>query len=67
MRKIWEHKSRSYKEAEEFDTQFWRKAGVQARWEATWMIVMQLDKMRGGRGVEPRLRRSVQRIKRARS
>ena len=65
MARIWENKTHSFKKAEEFDDRFWRKAGVQARWEATWMMVMQLDKMRGGRGVEPRLRRSIQHIKRA--
>jgi len=64
MRKIWERKSRSYEEAEEFDTQFWRKAGVQARWEATWMMVVNSLKMRGKSGRQLRLQRDIQRVRR---
>jgi len=64
MAKIWEHKTHSFKEAEEFDDRFWRKAGASARFIATWMMIVQWRKMRGKQGGQPRLRRSVQSIKR---
>jgi hypothetical protein len=64
MRKIWENKTRSFKETEEFDDRFWRRAGASARFVATWMMVMEWQKMRGKKGGQPRLRRSVQSIKR---
>ena len=64
MRRIWSHKSTSYKEAEEFDDRFWRRAGAYKRFEASWMMLIDLYKMRGLRRGLPRLRRTVQNIKR---
>lgn len=60
--KVWVHKARSFKEAEEFDIKFWRRAGVQARFSAAWTMLRDVMKMRGHRGRLPRLRRSVQNI-----
>lgn len=65
MIKIWENKTRSFKEAEKFDDQFWRRAGATARFAATWMMVLEWQKMRGKQGGQPRLRRSIQTVKRA--
>jgi len=62
MAKIWENKARSFKEAEEFDDRFWRRAGASARFVATWMMVMEWQKMRGKRSGQPRLKKSVGRI-----
>ena len=64
MRRIWSQKSTSYKEAEDFDDRFWRRAGASKRFEASWMMLMELYKIRGSRRGQLRLRRSVQNIKR---
>ena len=64
MRKIWVHKARSFKEAEEFDIWFWRRAGAQGRFSAAWLMIGDLFKIRGKSGRLPRLRRSVQSIER---
>ncbi len=64
MSKIWVHKARSFKEAQEFDRKFWEKAGVQARFAAAWAMITEYYKMRGKSGIKPRLRRSVQNIER---
>lgn len=58
------HKSYSFKEAAEFDIRFWQKAGANARFAAAWDMVRDFLKMRGKSGNLPRLRRSVQSIKR---
>jgi len=60
------HKARSFEEAERFDARFWRRAGAAARFEAVWSMVMDLLKIRGASGGEPRLRISVQHIRRLR-
>jgi len=62
-RKILEKKSYTYKEAEEFDAKFWKRAGVQARFAAAWLMLIEYYKMRGKSGVKLRLRKSVQNIK----
>ncbi len=66
MSRIWAiHKARSFREAESFDIKFWRKAGVRARFAATWGMVIDYQKMKGQRSGQPRLRRSIQNIKRS--
>lgn len=65
MARVYVHKAYSFKEAKEFDIAFWRKAGAQARFSASWLMVGEWFKMRGRRGSQPRLRRTVQSIKRA--
>ena len=65
MKKIWVHKARSFKDAERFDEQFWRRAGAAARFSATWLMVEEFLKLRGRFRGQPRLRRTVQHIKRA--
>ncbi len=59
---IWEHKTSSYKEAKKFDVEFWKKAGVQARFEAAWQMIGDFYKIRGKNVPKLRLRRSVQNI-----
>jgi hypothetical protein len=65
MKKIWVHKAKSFEDAERFDRWFWRQAGAAARFSAMWSMVSDYLKMQGKSGVQPRLRRSVQSIKRA--
>ena len=63
-KKVMVHKAKSFKDAEEWDAWFWRRAGAQARFEAAWVMVTEFLKMRGKSNVQPRLRRSVQHIER---
>jgi hypothetical protein len=65
MRRVWVHKAYSFQEAEDFDIKFWRKAGASARFAATWSMVMDYRKMKGWGSGQPRLRRTVQNIKRS--
>jgi hypothetical protein len=60
MKKIWEHKTKSFKKAEEFDIKFWRKAGVRARFAAAWKAIEEFYKFKGKHGYKPRLRRDVE-------
>ena len=46
-----------------FDFLFWEKAGVQARFAATWSAVKEFYKIRNIDGYKLRLQRSVQHIK----
>lgn len=64
-RKVWENKAKSFKEAEEFDWKFWRRAGARARFEAAWSCIIDYYKMKGIHDYEDklRLRRSVCRLK----
>ena len=62
MKKIWVHKSHSFKEAEEWDRKFWRRAGAQARFAAAYECVKDYFKMKGIHERYLRLRRSVQNI-----
>lgn len=61
-KQIWERKSFSHQETKEFDIQFWKKAGAQARFVAAWQMISDFFKMRGQRAPKLRLRRSVQNI-----
>ena len=64
MKKMQGHISRSFKEAEEWDRKFWRRAGVQARFAAAHEAIKDYFKMKGIHGRFLRLRRSVQSIER---
>ncbi|MCM8775247.1 MAG: hypothetical protein NC930_02680 [Candidatus Omnitrophica bacterium] len=64
MKKVWVNKAYSFQEAEDFDIQFWQKAGALARFAATWMMVVQYQKIKGRKSGQPRLRRTVQHIER---
>ena len=62
MRKIWENKTTSFKNAKEFDMLFWKKAGAQARFSAAWKMIEEFYKIRNKHGYKLRLQRSVQNI-----
>ena len=64
MKKVWIHKTKSFKEAEEWDRKFWRKAGSHARFSAAYEILKDYMKMKGKNARSLRLRRSVQNIER---
>ncbi|OGX38508.1 MAG: hypothetical protein A3D87_05670 [Omnitrophica WOR_2 bacterium RIFCSPHIGHO2_02_FULL_50_17] len=64
MKKIWVHKAKSFKDAEEWDRKFWRRAGAQARFAAACSMVKDYLKMKGKSEHLLRLQRTVQRIKR---
>ena len=53
----------TFKDARNFDMLFWHKAGVQARFAATWKAIDEFYKIRGINGYKLRLQRSVQNIK----
>jgi len=48
----------------EFDREFWRRAGAEMRFVATWDMVLEADLFRGEHAVKSRLQRSVQNIER---
>ena len=64
MNKFYINKAYSFKEAEEFDRKFWRRAGCQARFAAAWQMVKDYIKMKGKSERLLRLRRLVQNIER---
>ena len=64
MKKIWVHKAKSFKEAEEWDRKFWRRVGAQARFAAAYQILKDYMKINGKDARSLRLRKSVQTIKR---
>jgi len=45
-KKIVENVAKSFKEAEDFDIKFWRRAGVRARFAAAWRAVQELYNFR---------------------
>lgn len=51
-----------FEEGEAMDREFWRKAGAEAPFSATWEMVAEADLMRGGTGNVPRLRQDVARF-----
>lgn len=63
MKKIWVNTARSFEEAEEKGMEFWQKAGVYARFSATWKMLEDLYKIRGVYGYKLRLRRSLLRVR----
>ena len=62
MKKFWVHKAKSFKEAEEWDQKFWRRAGAQARFAAARECIKDYFKMKEINANRLRLRRSVQNI-----
>ena len=64
MKKIWVHKAKSFKEADQWDEWFWKRAGAQARFAAAWRCIIDYYRMKGKNVRKPRLRRSVQNIER---
>jgi len=49
----------------QFDLEFWRRLGSQARFAASWEMVKEYMALRGIHGRQSRLQRSVERIERA--
>ena len=64
MKKMIVHKAYSFKEAQEFDIKFWRRAGTFARFATAWMMVEEYLKKNKKYAYKPRLRRTVQNIER---
>ena len=64
MKRIWINKANSFKEAEEWDRKFWRRAGAQARFAAAREALKDYFKMKGINERHLRLRRTVQNIER---
>lgn len=62
MRKIWVNKTDSFKDAEKFDIEFWRRAGVNAKFSAMWKMVEEFYKIKNKHGYKLRLQRFVQSI-----
>ncbi len=63
-KKLWVHKAKSFKEAQEWDRKFWRRAGSQARFSAAFEMLKDYIKIKGKNASSLRLRRSVQNIER---
>lgn len=56
---------RSLDDESQFDREFWKQAGHEARFAATWEMVDQVSLIRGGKRVsQSGLQRSVQNIQR---
>ncbi len=56
---------RGVNEEKDFDREFWKKAGHEARFAAAWEMVNEFYLIRGNKDVgEQRLQRSIQNIKR---
>jgi len=49
-----------------FDLEFWRKVGDVGRFAAAWQMVKEVHLVRGQRGEQPRLQRSLSVLKRRR-
>ena len=65
MKKIWENRTISFKEAENFNNKFLKNASADAKFSALWQMVEEFYKIRNKRGYKLRLQRSVQNIKQA--
>lgn len=64
-KRIYINLARSFEEADQWNLWFWKKVGALGRFSAAWLMLEDYYKM-GGRGeFQPRLRRSVQNIKRS--
>jgi len=55
----------SFREADEFNTKFWRKAGAAARLSASWSMVLDYLKAHGRNESQSRLRKTFRIIKRS--
>lgn len=62
MKRIWVNKAKSFKEAELFNMKFWRSAGAQARFRATWSLIKDFYRVKGMHGDNLRLQRSIEHI-----
>ena len=62
MKKIRINIAKNFKDAEEWDRRFWRRAGAQARFAAAREAIKDYFKMKGINEGHLRLRRSVQNI-----
>jgi hypothetical protein len=60
-RKIVERLAR-LSEKRDFDREFWREAGPQARFEAAWEMVKEVERIRGQVVSEHRLQRTVEHL-----
>lgn len=47
-----------------FDLEFWRRVGPEGRFAAMWEMVGEVEAFRGRDGSQPRLQRSVVRVRR---
>lgn len=54
----------SHEEVDEFNREFWRRAGHEAKFAAAWDMLLDVQRMRGKRGRQPRLQRSVEALER---
>lgn len=62
-KKIWVNKAKSFKEAEEFDILFWKRAGSAAKFAALWGMVKDFYKLKNIKnGNKLRLQRTIWRI-----
>lgn len=48
----------------EFDRKFWRDAGPEARFRAAWLMVVEVELMRGKKPEDLRLRKDIEEVKR---
>ena len=64
MKRVWVNIAKSFKEAEEWDRKFWRRAGSHARFAGAFECLKDYFKMKGKDERSLRLRRSVQNIER---
>lgn len=65
MKKIWVNKANSFKEAEDFNINFWKSVNANVKFSALWQMIKEFYKIKNKRGYKLRLQRSVQNIKRA--
>jgi len=59
-----EHLVRRDQDSGEFNRAFWRKAGPEGRFSASWEMVAEAELFRGKNAGESRLQRSVQHVQR---
>lgn len=45
-----------------FDLEFWQAVGAEGRFAAAWDMIRDVDLVRGGDGLQPRLQKSVGRL-----
>ncbi len=51
--------ARSFEEAEEWDTNYWRQLGHEVRFAAAWEMIDQVEAIRGNDVCQPRLQRAA--------
>ena len=65
MKKICSHKTKSFKDAQDFNIKFWDKIGVAYKFSAMWKMLEEFYKIKNKHGYKLRLQRSVQNVKQA--